>query len=92
MWDQLTPDERKILTDAAIEARAYQRTVSRDMDSKALASLKSAGMQVSEISEAERKNMIEKLKPVSEKLAKDIGEPLVKQVRAEMDRIRAAGK
>lgn len=92
MWDQLTPDERKILTDAAIEARAYQRTVSRDMDSKALASLKSAGMQVSEISETERKNMIEKLKPVSEKLAKDIGEPLVKQVRAEMDRIRAASK
>jgi tripartite ATP-independent transporter DctP family solute receptor len=92
MWDQLTPDERKILTDSAIEARAYQRTVSRDMDSKALVSLKAQGMQVTEISDAERKNIIEKLKPVSEKLAKDIGEPLVKQVRAEIDRIRANAK
>ena len=92
MWDQLTPDERKILTDSAIEARAYQRTVSRDMDSKALTSLKAQGMQVTEFSDAERKNIIEKLKPVSEKLAKDIGEPLVKQVRAEIERIRANAK
>jgi tripartite ATP-independent transporter DctP family solute receptor len=92
MWDQLTADERKILTDAAVEARAYQRTVSRDMDGKALVSLKSQGMQVTEISDAERKNIIEKLKPVSEKLAKDIGEPLVKQVRAEIDRIRSLNK
>lgn len=92
MWDQLTADERKILTDAAVEARAYQRAVSRDMDNKALASLKAQGMQVTEVSEAERRNIIEKLKPVSEKLAKDIGEPLVKQVRAEIDRIRGISK
>jgi tripartite ATP-independent transporter DctP family solute receptor len=92
MWDQLTADERKILTDAAVEARAYQRAVSRDMDNKALASLKAQGMQVTEVSDAERRNIIEKLKPVSEKLAKDIGEPLVKQVRAEIDRIRGISK
>lgn len=88
MWDQLNADERKILQDAAVEARVYQRTVSRDMDAKALTSLKSLGMQVAEVSDTERKAMVDKLKPVSEKLAKDIGEPLVKQVRTEMDRIR----
>ena len=73
-------------------AVAPAAVVGKDMDGKALVSLKSQGMQVTEISDAERKNIIEKLKPVSEKLAKDIGEPLVKQVRAEIDRIRGISK
>ncbi len=29
-WDQLNADERKVLTDAADEAKTYQRKVSRD--------------------------------------------------------------
>lgn len=92
IWDQLNADERKLLTDAAVEARMVQRKVSREMDGRALASLKAKGMQVNEISDGERQHMQDKLKPVSEKLSRDIGEPLVKQVRAELDRIRTARK
>ncbi len=92
VWDQLNADERKLITDAALEAGQHQRKVSREMDAKAVATLKGHGMQVTEISAAERQRMIERLKPVSEKLARDIGEPLVKQVRTELDRIRSAQK
>lgn len=92
VWDQLNADERKLITDAALEAGLHQRKVSREMDAKAVAALKGHGMQVTEISAAERQRMIERLKPVSEKLARDIGEPLVKQVRTELDRIRSAQK
>src|SRR5678810_1348476 len=38
-WDKLSPVEQKILQDAAIEAQNYQRTVSRDAASKAVAEL-----------------------------------------------------
>jgi tripartite ATP-independent transporter DctP family solute receptor len=89
-WDQLNADERKLLTDAATEAGLYQRKVSREMDGKALAALRARGMQVTDISDAERQRMQDRLKPVTDKLAKDIGEPLVMQVRAEMDRLRVA--
>lgn len=89
VWDQLNGDERALLTGAATEARLYQRQVSRDMDARAVAELQAKGMQVTEISDAERTRLQERLAPVSEKLARDIGEPLVRQVRAELERIRS---
>ena len=42
-WDQLSDDERKILLEAASEAKPYQRQTSRAMDAKAVDTLKSQG-------------------------------------------------
>ena len=89
-WDQLSEDERKILLDAANEAKPYQRQTSRAMDAKAVDALKSKGMTVTEVSSQERTRMREKLKPVIEKHYKTVSESLVKEVNAEIEKVRSA--
>jgi tripartite ATP-independent transporter DctP family solute receptor len=87
-WDRLSNDERKILMDAAAETRAYQRKVSRDWEAKALETMKGKGMLVNDISPQEKARMREKLKPVTDKYSKEAGEALVKEVNAEIEKVR----
>lgn len=87
-WDKLSAEEKKIIQDAASEATAYQRKVSREKTAEALESLKKAGMQVNEVSPEEIKRMREKVKPVLDKYAKEVGEPLVAEVNAEIAKKR----
>ena len=89
-WDQLSDDERKILIEAASEARPYQRQTSRAMDAKAMDTLKAKGMTVTEVSTQERARMREKLKPVIEKHNKTISESLIKEVNAEIVKVRGS--
>ena len=89
MWDQLSADERRVVQEAADEARPYQRQVSRDMEAKTLVSLKAKGMTVTEVSPQERARMRDKLKPVTDKYVKDAGEALAREMFAELDRMRA---
>ena len=88
-WEKLSPDERKILVEAANETRAEQRTVSRDMEGKALAKAKSQGTVVTEVSTEERARMREKVQPVTEQYTKQIGEALVKEFYSEIDKVRS---
>lgn len=88
-WEKLSPDERKILVEAANETRAEQRTVSRDMEGKALAKAKSQGTVVTEVSSEERVRMREKVQPVTEQYTKQIGEALVKEFYSEIDKVRS---
>jgi TRAP-type transport system periplasmic protein len=88
-WDKLSTDERKILVDAAKEATVYQRRVSRDMDAKAVETVKSKGMTVTEITPEERARMREKLKAVTAKYEKEAGEALVKEMYVEIQKVRA---
>jgi tripartite ATP-independent transporter DctP family solute receptor len=87
-WDKLTPDEQKILQDSCIEARDYERKVSREQSAKVLADLKAKGMAFNEIPPEEVAKMREKVKPVVDKYTKEIGEDLVKQTYAEIDKVR----
>jgi tripartite ATP-independent transporter DctP family solute receptor len=87
-WDRLSEDERKILVDAANEVRPFQRQVSRDMEAKAIESVRSKGMTVVEVTPEERERMREKLKPVTEKYQKEAGEELVREMFAEIEKIR----
>ena len=48
-WDTLNDDEKKLLSDVAMEVRLEQRRISREADSKAIAELKASGMQVNEV-------------------------------------------
>ena len=89
-WDQLSEDERKILLDAANEAKPYQREISRSLDQKAIDFLKKEGMTITEISPAERDRMREKLKPVVEKHQKTISEPIVRELNEEIQKVRAS--
>ncbi len=87
-WDKLTPDEQKILQDSCLEARDYQRTVSREEDIKILADLKEKGMVITELPPEERTRLQQLLKPVAEKYTQQVGEDLVKQTYAEIEKVR----
>lgn len=87
-WDRLSPTEQKILQDSAIEARDYQRKISREMAGKALAELKAKGMQVNEVAPAELARMRQMVKPIHDKFAAEYDPATVKTFRAELERIQ----
>jgi len=63
-WDKLSPDEQKVITDAAAETKIYQRRISRELNEKELESLKAKGMQVNDLAPQELARIREKLQPV----------------------------
>jgi tripartite ATP-independent transporter DctP family solute receptor len=87
-WDKLTQDERKILVDAANEAKPYQRKFSRDAEAKALETIKAAGLKVNELAPAEIDRMRQKVQPVSDRFAKDVGEGMANDMRDQIAKIR----
>lgn len=86
-WDKLSPVEQKILQDAALEARDYQRKVSREVAGKAVDELKAKGMQFNELAPAELARMRTLVKPVHDKFAAEYDPALVKLYQSELDRI-----
>lgn len=87
-WDQLSADEKKILQDAANEAAVYQRKVAREMSDKSRDALVKHGMQINDVAPQEIARMREKVKPVVDKYAAQIGEPLVREFYAELEKAR----
>ncbi|HUG25560.1 TRAP transporter substrate-binding protein [Piscinibacter sp.] len=88
LWDQLSPAEKKIIDDSADEATKYQRELSRKQSDEALAELKKVGMQVTEFSPAEMQRLREKVQPVIDKHTASVGADVVKQVQAEIAKVR----
>jgi tripartite ATP-independent transporter DctP family solute receptor len=87
-WDRLSPDERKIIQDAANEAGAYERKVSRETNEKAAEVLRGKGMAVNPIAPQEIDRMREKVKPVTDKFVKEGGEALAQEIYAEIAKVR----
>jgi TRAP-type transport system periplasmic protein len=87
-WDGLNEDERKLLQEAAAEARDYQRALSREQADKALEEIKGEGMEVVELPPEEIAKFREKAKPVAEKFAKEADPALVEQLNAEIAKVR----
>jgi tripartite ATP-independent transporter DctP family solute receptor len=88
-WDELNPDEQKLLQDAAIEARGHQREAARAYNDKALEELKEEGMEVTELPAAELEKLRAKAKPVVEKFSQEIDPALMQQLQ---EAIAKAGK
>jgi TRAP-type transport system periplasmic protein len=88
LWDQMSAAEKNIVQDAAKEATQYQRELSRKQSDEALADLKKAGMQVTELSPAELQRIRDKMKPVIEKHTAAVGADVVKQVQDEIAKVR----
>lgn len=88
-WDKLTPADRKIVMDAAAEAGAYERKVSREANDKAAESLKAKGMAVNAVTPAEQARMREKVGAVNAKYVKEGGEKLAAEMMAEIEKVRA---
>jgi tripartite ATP-independent transporter DctP family solute receptor len=88
-WDSLSPTEQKILQDAAVEARTYERQVSRAAAIRSLGELKAKGMAVNDLTPAELARMRQQLKPVAEKFAASYDPAFMRDFNAEMQRIRS---
>jgi tripartite ATP-independent transporter DctP family solute receptor len=88
-WDKLSPDEQKILTEAANEATAFERKTIRAFDATALEDIKSKGIQVTTLSDEETAKLREITKPVSAKFIQEFGEAGAKEMMAELEKIRA---
>ena len=86
-WDKLSAVEQKLLQDAATEAQSYQRVVSREVSSKAVAELKAKGMTFNEISASEQARMRSEVKAVHEKFAGAYDPAVVKLFKSELERV-----
>ena len=88
-WDKLSPTEQKILQEAAIESRDYQRKVSREQADKAIAELGKHGMQVNDIAPAELNRMRDATKEIAARVTADYDPALLKLFNDELARIHA---
>ncbi len=87
-WDGLSADEKKALQESAAAARDFERKDSRETATKAVDFLKQKGMQVSVVSDAELGRMREKAKPAFDKFAADGGAELIKELQADIGKLR----
>ena len=89
-WDKLTPDEQKLLTEAANEATAFERQTIRAFDATALEEIKSKGVEVTTLSDEETAKLRELTKPVSDKFIQEFGAESAREMQAELEKMRAA--
>jgi tripartite ATP-independent transporter DctP family solute receptor len=87
-WDTLSAAEKKVLQDAAIKSRDFEREDTRAEAAKALADLKAKGMQVNELPAAEANRMREKLTTVNVGIAKSVGQETWDSVNAALVKVR----
>ncbi|MEO7401280.1 MAG: TRAP transporter substrate-binding protein [Polaromonas sp.] len=78
-WDGLKPEDRTALQVAAVEATAFERQTSRELNGKMRGELVKLGMQVNDVSDAERQRMREKLAPVIAKHQAAVGDETARE-------------
>jgi TRAP-type transport system periplasmic protein len=86
-WDTMSEAERKIITESAVEAKLEERRIAQAKEAESINNLRKT-MQVNEVSPAELARLRQKVQPVVDKFAKEVGEPLMTQVNAELARLR----
>lgn len=87
LWDGMTAAEQKLISESELEARGFQRALSRDVDKKALEELKSKGMTVTSLSAMERDRMRSAVKPAVDRLLNGYDQEFVKEFVAEVQRV-----
>ncbi|OYT84953.1 MAG: ABC transporter substrate-binding protein [Burkholderiales bacterium PBB6] len=88
-WDGLSKDEQKVLMDAAVKSRDFERADTRAEAAKALGDLKAKGMQINELNPTEAARMRDKLTRVNAGIAANVGMDLWNETRSELDKLRA---
>jgi len=87
-WDSLSATEKKILMDAAVKSRDFERQDTRAEAAKALAELKAKGMQVVELPPAETARMRSKLGAINAAVAAQVGQDLWNETQQELQKLR----
>jgi tripartite ATP-independent transporter DctP family solute receptor len=88
VWDTLSAAEQKVLRDSALEAAKFQRQASREQAGAALENLKKNGMQVTELAPADLAKFQAAMKPIVAKHAEAVGADVVKELEAELAKLR----
>lgn len=89
-WDTLSKDEQNVLMQAAKTSRDFERKDTREEGAKALADLKTKGMQINELSPAEAGRMRDKLTKINATVAANVGMELWNEAQAELKKIRGS--
>jgi tripartite ATP-independent transporter DctP family solute receptor len=87
-WDKLSPREQAILQESALQARDYERQVSRAFAQKSLAELKSRGMLINDPSPAEHARMAALAKPITDRFSASYDPAMVRLFNEELARVR----
>lgn len=87
-WDGLSKDEQKVLLDAAVKSRDFERKDTREEAAKAVAELKAKGMQINELSPAETARMRDKLTRVNASIAANVGMDLWNETQGQLAKLR----
>lgn len=91
-WDTLSPAEQKVLRDAAVASRAFERQDTRAEAVRALGDLKAKGMQINELSPAEAARMRDKLTRVNAGVSVSVGMDLWQETQAALAKLRGGKK
>jgi TRAP-type C4-dicarboxylate transport system substrate-binding protein len=89
-WETLSADEKKVVSNAALESAKFQRETARNLEAGLLANLKKNGMQVTQLSEPEMSILRDKMRPVTAKYGVIVGQDLVKELQGEIEKVRSA--
>jgi tripartite ATP-independent transporter DctP family solute receptor len=87
-WDGLSKDEQKVLMDAAVASRAFERKDTREASAKALAELRAKGMEFSKFAPKETGRLRDKLTKVNASIAANVGMDLWTEAQAELAKMR----
>jgi len=86
-WDKLSKTEQKIVREAALESRDYQRKVSVEAAQQAVTDLKAAGMQYNDVAPAEIERMRAAVKPTIDKFMASYEPEIQKLYTSEIARV-----
>ncbi len=84
LFDSFTPEEQKVLLEAAHESALYQRSINRKMNSDYVEELRKNGMIVTELTPEQLKAFQDAVQPVYQQFEDKIGKDLIKQVQDEI--------
>lgn len=87
-WDGLDAGQKKIVSDAALEAAKFQRQQARAQVASALENMKKGGMQVTELAPAELNKLRDKVRPVTAKYGVSVGQDTLKEVQDQLAKLR----
>jgi tripartite ATP-independent transporter DctP family solute receptor len=76
-WNKLSPEQRKVVSESAIEAAKHNRKIDNDMEAEWLQSLRDKGMQVSE---PDLSLFRDAVKSVYEKYEQEYGKDLIQSI------------
>ncbi len=91
-WDSLSPDEQKMVTSAAKEAKLFERKTIREFSANAVNELKKNGMTVTELPASEVDALRTKVQPVTARFSNEFGTAAASEMQAELTRIRGTVK